>query len=107
MNPPTPEQVTQALSDKKKAMTHAWNDDLEHLSLGEERKRSYLAGLTESRKENEALRELLERAVKAIEFKNQLLVCYRIGKPPSEKLWDGLEKVKDVLKDYNALMEKK
>ena len=40
--------------------------------------------------------EILE---KIIECKEELLVCYRVQKRPSEKLWDNLSKYNKMLKE--------
>lgn len=40
--------------------------------------------------------EVLE---KIIECKEQLLICYRVQKRPSEKLWDNLSKYNKMLKE--------
>jgi len=40
--------------------------------------------------------EVLE---KIIECKEQLLICYRVQKRPSEKLWNNLDKYNKMLKE--------
>jgi hypothetical protein len=42
--------------------------------------------------------EVLE---KILECKEQLLVCYRVQRNPSEKLWSDLEKYNKMLKEMN------
>lgn len=56
-------------------------------------KQGYEAGLTESRKENEALMELLERA--------DFIISSTVLISPVERNRD------EWIRDYNALMEKK
>lgn len=54
----------------------------EHYGCGEK--------IAELEQENQRLREL-------VDAKNQLLVCYRIGKQPTEKLFDKLKRLEKEL----------
>jgi len=52
--------------------------------------KSYIKELEKLKTENAML-------VEALEIKEEFLVCYRLGKRPSEKLFDRLEKNKQAL----------
>jgi hypothetical protein len=47
--------------------------------------------------ENTAQKVLIRQMVDAVEAKDELLVCYRIGRQPSEKLFRKLDKAKIAL----------
>ena len=47
----------------------------------------------------ESLEERLKKAVELIDAKDELLVCYRIGKRPTEKLFAKLKTLKEALEE--------
>ena len=47
--------------------------------------------------------DLEKRLIEAIEAKNELLVCYRISRRPSEPLWERVRKADDTLKVAQSL----
>lgn len=49
--------------------------------------------------------QLLEEMAEAVAAKDQLLVCYRTGKRPSEALFKKLDKAEKTLKKYRAFKE--
>lgn len=110
MNTPNPKQVTQALSDEKKAeafskQDYAYTQDRIEEIVEAARKESYLAGLRESRAESidtiNKLKELVDEVVRLSEG-YMLLACQPDNGQLFSEFDDELLKIKQ---DYAVMKE--